>query len=76
MRACERCESRKNICDGIRLNPKCRKNRKSAAKFRIGKGSTTRDDECNPVGPQANNGGSKWHAPKIGEDIVYAHMKI
>ncbi|MFD2729057.1 hypothetical protein, partial [Enterococcus camelliae] len=37
----ERGENRKNSLDGIRLNPKCSRNRKSAAKLRIGEGSTT-----------------------------------
>ena len=48
----------------------------SAAKPRIGESSTTKDDECNPVESEVNNDDSKWHAPNIGDDIVYAHMKI
>ena len=50
MPKCEGSESRKNYLYGIWLNPKYRNNGQSAAKFRIGKRSTTNGDECSHVG--------------------------
>lgn len=46
-------ESRKKLWDGIWLNPKCHNNRSSAAKLRIGEGSTTNRLVAG-VGGQAN----------------------